>query len=355
MIRLQLSVLFAGAVLLSGCATVGYYSQSVGGHLRVWAKRQDIEMLLQSEKTSDRLKQRLKLVSEIRRFASRELKLPKNYSFRSYVDIRRDSIVYNVVAAPEFSVEPKKWCFPVLGCLAYKGYFNRRRAVAEALKLKRQGYDVAVEGVTAYSTLGWFSDPVLNTFIGRSEDQLAGLIFHELTHQVIYIKNDTTFNESLATAVELTGIERWVRHRRRAPGLAKAYAANKRYEQAFIRFALGYRRRLKQLYARAIPDSEKRRQKKKILAQMQQAYRQLKKGWGGYSGFDAWMAQGVNNARLSTLATYYTHVRSFLNLLAQHQGDMRAFYRAVKRIGALPKEQRDRVLSRLRQNKKVSY
>ncbi len=348
MIKPGVAVLLGGVLLLSGCTTISYYSQSVSGHLRVWVKRRDIDLLLQSKKIDAGLKQRLKLVTEIRRFASSELKLPRNYSFMSYADIRRDSIVYNVVAAPEFSVEPKKWCFPVLGCLGYKGYFSRRRAVAEALKLKQQGYDVAVEGVTAYSTLGWFADPVLNTFINRSEDQLAGLVFHELSHQVVYIKGDTTFNESFATAVELAGIERWVRHRRRAPGLARAYADTKRYEHAFIRFALGYRRRLKALYARPLPVSEKRRQKKMILAQMQQAYRRLKKSWGGYSGFDAWMARGVNNARLSTLATYYTHVRAFSNLLARYKGDMRAFYRAVKRIGALPKAQRDRILSRLR-------
>lgn len=342
-------VFFSILLLTSGCSTVGYYSQSITGHLKVWSKRHDIENLIAAETTSPGLKKQLKKIIAMRHFATSQLELPNNYSFKSYADIKRSHIVWNVIAAPEFSTEPKKWCFPVVGCLSYIGYFAKHKAVALGKEMKQKGYDVIVGGVTAYSTLGWFSDPVLSTYVNSSDPELAGLIFHELAHQIIYVKGDTTFNESFATAVELYGIDRWMA-KRGTPEVAKRYARYKKYERQFHAFILLYRQKFKTVYARNIPDERKRALKKQVIAQMQLEYKQRRKRWKGYKDYDAWMAAGINNAKLAIFATYYNQVPAFSNLIRQKKGDMNLFFQAVKRLGAMDKEQRDIILGRLGAN-----
>ena len=295
--------------------------------------------MLEASQLSDERRKTLRTILEMRRFAVNELKLPNNYSFRSFVDIHQAHIVYNVSAAPEFSLEPKKWCFRVVGCLSYKGYFKKASALAEAKKLKAQGLDVQVGGVKAYSTLGWFADPVLNTFLDWNEADLSGLIFHELAHQLIYVNGDTAFNESFATAVELEGVKRWLSARGQ-PSLIQKYRLAKRYDDEFTQFIMTYRQRLQTLYAEVRPDAEKRIQKQKMIATLRRDYLILKQTWNGYSGYDGWVQGEINNAKFAMVATYYIHVLAFENLLKQNNNDLSRFYRAVIALGKLPRRER---------------
>ena len=338
------------ALLSSSCATIGYYRQSVTGHMSIWMGRQDIADMLSGENgrpiTPAKRRWLLKVL-KIRAFSTEALHLPANYSFKSYTNIRRKHVVWNVVAAPEFSLKPKLFCFVMMGCLSYKGYFAEKNAQALAKKLKAQGYDVYVGGVSAYSTLGWFADPVLSNFTGWSEDVLAGLMFHELAHQVVYIKGDTVFNESFATAVEMEGIKRWTKHRSQ-PGLSKQYKDNKQRERQFIALVLKFRKRLKLLYATKQSDSIKRIKKQKIISAMRKAYIVLRKKWGGYKGYDRWMSSSLNNAKLASVSTYHKYVPAFQKLLMKSGYDMKAFYREVARIGEMPAAQRHRVLDEMK-------
>lgn len=309
--------------------------------------------MLEVPQLSAERRETLRTILKMRRFAVHELKLPNNYSFRSFVDIYQPHIVYNVSAAPEFSLEPKKWCFLVVGCLSYKGYFKKSVALAEAKKLKAQGLDVQLGGVKAYSTLGWFADPVLNTFLDWNEADLSGLIFHELAHQLIYVGDDTAFNESFATAVELEGVKRWLRARGH-PELIQKYRLAKRYDDEFTLFVMTYRQRLKTLYTQALPDAEKRIQKQKIIASLRRDYLKLKQSWNGYAGYDGWVQGEINNAKFAMVATYYIHVSAFENLLKQNENDLSRFYRAVIALGKLPRREREQrlcVLSSAHTNK----
>ncbi|VAW75470.1 PUTATIVE ZINC PROTEASE PROTEIN, partial [hydrothermal vent metagenome] len=335
--------------LLQSCATIGYYSQSVNGHMSIWLGRQDIERLIKNkgaDKITEKARVWFKRVLEIRAFATQSLALPDNYSFKSYSDIGRSHVLWNVVAAPEFSLTPKRFCFPVAGCLSYKGYFAKRKALREAQRLKALGYDVYVGPVSAYSTLGWFADPILSSFAAWSEDVLSGLMFHELAHQRVYIKGDTAFNESFATVVEIEGIRRWTNHRKQAD-LAKRYMLNKKHETEFIAMVLKHRKKLAKLYQSTLKDPVKRRHKITIFNQLRTEYTNLKKKWGGYRGYDNWMSHSLNNAKLASLSTYYKFVPAFQYLLKHNRNDMPAFYRAVKKIGAMPVAQRHAVLVKM--------
>ena len=319
--------------------------------MSIWFGRQDIETKLQARgenKLSPASRQWLKRVLKIRGFASNALGLPRNYSFKSYSNIGRRHVVWNVVAAPEFSLNPKRFCFPVTGCINYKGYFAKANAVKEARRLKAKGYDVYVSGVSAYSTLGWFADPVLSTFVKWTEDVLSGLMFHELAHQVVYVKNDSSFNESFATTVELEGVRRWMKHRNKE-SLSKRYRLNKRREAQFIKMVLKYRNKLRHCYLAAGQTSlvEKRKSKQQIIAKLRAAYTKLKKEWGGYSGYDKWMSHSLNNAKLVSISTYHKYVPAFQRLLKNVDNDLPRFYREVERIGAMPKIKRDKILMRL--------
>jgi len=333
--------------LLLSCSTISYYSQSVGGHLSVWTKRQDIQSMIDNPKTEAKLKQRLKLVLEIRQFASKQLGLPNNYSFHSYVDLKRKHIVWNVIAVPEFSVDPVRFCFPIVGCLSYKGYFSKTCAEKEAQRLKYKGLDVMVGGVTAYSTLGWFADPVLSTFIYRQEADLAGLIFHELAHQLIYLSGDTTFNESFASTVEIEGVNSWMKQRG-TPKLSKQYFVAKKRDDDFMRLVLKTQERLKVLYARKIAVNEMRKAKRAVFSQMKQDYTQYKKRWQQYKGYDRYINSELNNAQIAGAATYFKYIKSFQNIFKKHNGNYKAFYQEVFGFAKLSIEQRQQKLNELK-------
>jgi predicted aminopeptidase len=302
------------------------------------AKCSPIPKLLEDPETPPGLKGQLQTVLAIRDFASSDLGLPDNGSYRSYGDLGRPYVLWNVVAAPEFSLEPVQWCFPVAGCVSYRGYFDRSEAERFAGRLRREGKEVYLYGVPAYSTLNWFDDPVLNTFLDRSEPHLAGMIFHELAHQQLYIKGDSPFNEAFATAVEMEGVRRWLEH-------AGNSAAMKDYEEHFLRneavrlILAEMRSELAYLYADSRPQAEMRREKEKIIARGRERYKELRESWGGYRGYDDFMAN-LNNARLSSMSTYHDLVPAFQRLLYENEGRLTDFYSAVEKLGSLPAAER---------------
>jgi len=346
--RLLIAILaLAVAVtLLGSCSNLGYYGYTLTGGAKVLAKRRSIERLLADTETDPELREKLSRVMEIRAFATNELALPDNKSYRTYSDLERPYAVWNVVAAPELSTRPLTWCFPIAGCVSYRGYFTRERAEKFAARLRERSYEVDVGGVTAYSTLGWFSDPVLSTFLRYPEPDLAGLIFHELAHQVVYVKDDTTFNESFATAVELEGVDRWLT----AGGDARAgdrYRLAKERQDQFVALVLDYRERLAGAFAAESDNHRKRAEKKRLYAELRAAHERLKLEWDGDERYDAWFGDGLNNARLATIGAYRDLLPAFEALLERHGNDLDQFYAAAQELADLDPEARTERLSRL--------
>ena len=332
--------------LLGGCATIDYYLQAINGQLDVIHRAQPIEHVLADPTTADSLKQELVEVRQIRSFASAQLGLPDNGTFRRYADLQRPYVVWNVFAAPELSTQPKEWCYPLFGCANYRGYFSLAKAETAAHALQQDGYDTYVSGIPAYSTLGWFDDPVLNTFVHYPHGQLAAVIFHELAHQVVYVSGDTTFNESFATAVAQEGTRRWLAASGNTEQRAAFQAAEQR-RRGFAKLVDKYREQLEELYATALPDEQKRVRKAETFRAMKEAYQNLKSAPGGFAGYDGWFSQPLNNAQLASASLYTQMVPAFQALLAREGGNLPRFYRAVKDIGALPKGQRTEVLQSL--------
>ena len=342
----RLVAIGATLLLAGGCSTVQYYAQAVSGHLDVMQRARPIEQVIAAPDTPETLRQRLEYVQAVRAFAVSELALPDNGSYRSYADIGRPYVVWNVFAAPQFSLQPHQNCFPLVGCVSYRGYYDFEAAEREAERLKRAGYDVFIGGVPAYSTLGWFDDPVLNTFIGYPKAELARLIFHELAHQIAFAKGDTQFNESFAVAVEQEGVRRWL-SKHGTPADLEAYLAHRQRRAEFIDLVQRYRDKLARWYATPVSEAEMRAGKARIIAEMGEAYRELKASWGGYAGYDRWFAKGVNNALFASFAAYTEHVPAFEVLLQQAQGDMPKFYAAVRALAAQDKALRETRLAAL--------
>jgi len=338
------------ALLLSGCATLGYYWQSVSGHLQLLNAARPVEDWLGDAQTSAALKTRLALSQRIRSFAVTALQLPDNASYRRYAELQRKAVVWNVVAAPEFSLTLKTWCFPVAGCVGYRGYFSEADALAEAAQLRQQGLEASVYGVPAYSTLGWLNwaggDPLLSTFVAYPEGELARLIFHELAHQVLYVKDDTAFNESFATAVERLGSRRWL-DSQASEEARQAYTVFDNRRQQFRALALATRRELAEIYKenKAVAHDRRAQAASKSIAMQNfhENYARLKAGWGGYSGYDAW-ALRANNASFGALAAYDELVPGFEALFESEGRHWLRFYDAVKRLARLPKDERHNAL-----------
>ncbi|HEX9672262.1 MAG TPA: aminopeptidase [Burkholderiales bacterium] len=328
------------ALLLSGCANVGYYFQSVSGQLDIWRRERPVEEVIADPAVSTALKERLARVLEIRAFASRELSLPDNASYRSYADLGRSHVVWIVFAAPEFSVQPHQSCFLFAGCVSYRGYFAREDAERYSAGLAGEGYDVYIGGVPAYSTLGWFADPVLNTFIDYPDAEIARLIFHELAHQVAYARDDTVFNESFAAAVEQEGVRRWLAVGGDTQQL-RQFDQRRRIRGEFSGLVQNYRERLDALYRTRLAPDALRDRKRAILAELASEYRSRKAGWGGFTGYDSWFAGTPNNAQLASVAVYSQQVPAFEALLAREGGNLARFYAAVQELAALPKAERD--------------
>ncbi len=343
---LRSAVALLAVLPLLGCANAGYYAQAFSGQLHIISQTRPIDQLLADPTTDARLKERLASVLRVREYASRELGLPDNQSYRAYADVGRPYVLWNVFATPEFSLVPHEWCFMITGCVTYRGYFSFDDAQAFAADLRAHGYDVYVGGVTAYSTLGWFRDPILNTIVNRPPAEVAGLMFHELAHQRLYVRGDTAFSESFAMTVEQEGVRRWLKSNG-APEQYAAYEARLQRRDQFVALVLKHRDRLDSLYQSNLSAAEKRAAKVKIFGEMRQDYERLKSSWNGYSGYDAWFAQDLNNAHLVSLGAYHHYVPSFQALLARHKGDLPAFYRAVEDIGRLPAVERTAALDTL--------
>lgn len=329
--------------ILAGCSTARFYSQSIRGGLEVLLKRHSIDKLLADPKTPQALQERLRVVRDLRAFATDALALPDNGSYRHYTDLERPYAVWNVVAAPEFSVDPITWCFPLAGCVSYRGYFSQQGAERFAAHLREDGYDTSVGGVTTYSTLGWFKDPVLNTFIHLPDEHLAGVLFHELAHQRLYLPGDTPFNESFATVVELEGVRRWLASRSDPESEAKlaAYRLGQERAARFAALVLGYRERLDAAYESDHDAAWKRARKAELFAQLKADYGRVRdEEWDGYTGYDGWFARDLNNAHLASVGAYHALVPAFEALLDEAGGDLEAFYRSVEVVTQLPGEER---------------
>jgi len=337
---------FRAALIVVLIAATGggcYILESVEGQLALMSKREPITRVIADSATPPALRSQLEAVAAIRDFASRELRLPDNGSYRSYADVGRRYVVWNVVAAPEFSVDPREWCYPVVGCVAYRGYFAEARAHAFADKLRNQGLDVAVAGVAAYSTLGHFNDPVLNTMMDWSDVELAAIIFHELTHQLVYLPNDSAFNEALATTVEEEGVRRWLRAQGRDADLAAHLLQQERYLKV-IGLLSATRAELRAIYAAGLPPEQVRERKRAAFLEMHSSFALLKADWGGHVPFESWFAEDLNNAHLASIATYFDCVPGFQRELEAAGGDLPAFYARVRGLAKLDQEKRDAIV-----------
>ena len=344
------------ALCLTGCGNLGYYWQSATGHLFLMSAGRPVADWLEDASSPGRLKTRLAMSQRIRSFAVTELHLPDNSSYRRYADLQRSAAVWNVVAAPAFSLTLKTWCFPVTGCVGYHGYFDETQARGEAAQLAAEELEVSVYPVPAYSTLGWMNwaggDPLLNTFINYPEGELARLIFHELSHQVIYLNGDTTFNESFATAVERLGSARWLATEA-SDAARREYAEYDGRRSQFRALTQATRRRLAAIYEEkpagpAAPQLSA--MKKAVFDDFRGQYARLKDSLGGdavrWRGYDRWVEQ-ANNASFGAQAAYDDLVPGFEALFRREHGDWTRFYDAVKRLGALPKEQRNKLLKEM--------
>ena len=338
---------------LSGCADTRYYWQSVSGHLQLMRAAQPITQWLADEQTPAPLKERLALAQRIRSFAVTNVGLPDNASYHRYADLKRTAVVWNVVAAPADSLTLKTWCFPVAGCVGYRGYFDEAQARAVALELAQTGLETSVYGVPAYSTLGWLNwvggDPLLNTFIKYPEGELARMIFHELAHQVLYVKDDTLFNESFASAVERLGSQRWLATQA-SESARREYATFDERRQQFRALSLVTRQRLLEIYKTnhplALTGAAREAMKKEVMTTFRQEYAQLKTNWGGYAGYDAWVAR-ANNATFGAQAAYDELVPGFEALFAREGQDWPRFYDAVQQLAQQPAPERRRALKQL--------
>ena len=330
-------------LLVQGC---GYYYQAARGHMDLMSDRRPIDSVLEDPAADDKLKTRLAMVLEARSFASDSIGLPANDSYTTYVELDRQYVVWNVFAAPEFSVEPKRWCFPVAGCVVYRGYFREEKARAYANGLADKGWDVHVGGVAAYSTLGRFDDPVLSSMMNWDDTQLVALLFHELAHQQLYVKDDSGFNESFASAVEQEGMQLWLAARDDVSGIAE-YRENRARASAFSLLVGETRGHLVQLYGSELPRAEMRLAKEQQFELLRSAYEVQKAGWGGYSGYDRWFDQGLNNARLVPVATYRRFVPAFRALFRDAGGNFEAFYRRCDELAGMPIDERHEQLMAL--------
>ncbi|RYX89529.1 MAG: aminopeptidase [Comamonadaceae bacterium] len=336
---------------LAGCGSLGYYWQAASGHVGVMRAARPVPDWLQDAGTPEALKSRLVLAQRIRRFASAELGLPDNASYTAYADLQRAAVVWNVVAAPAYSLNLKTWCFPVAGCVGYRGYYAEAAAHAEAATQIAAGFEVTVYPVHAYSTLGWMNwaggDPLLSTFIGYPEGELARIVFHELAHQVVYVPDDTAFNESFATAVERLGGARWLQ--REGSEAARAeYAAFDARRQQFRALSLQTRRDLAAVYASKEAQAGDWASVAAQKAAAMDDFRARYAGWPGprQGAYDAWVAR-ANNATFAAQGVYDDRVPQFEALFVQEGRDWPRFHAAVKRLAAMPKAERDAALKRI--------
>jgi predicted aminopeptidase len=358
---LILLALLTIAMALSGCQTFSFYRQAIKGQLSLITHQERIDKLIANPQTPARLKEQLQLVGALSGFADRELKLPVDGNYRKYVDVHPPFIVWNVEAAPEFSMEPKTWWYPLIGRQEYRGYFSENAAQKYARVVRKKGYDVYVAGTTAYSTLGWFKDPILNTFVFDSESDLAETLFHELAHQRVFARGDTDFNEAFATTVGQEGARRWLRSKGDTAAY-EAYVTELRRNNQFVHLIMKTHERLEKLYGderteegkvktsrkkRDVPPAQLRAEKQRVFDDLREQYKHLKQQGEGNTGYDEWFAQQLNNAKLNSVAAYYDLVPGFQRLLELNGGNLEKFYQAAERLANQTKKERQQWLRTL--------
>lgn len=341
--RLALGLVFAG--LLGACSNLAYYGQAIGGHLQVMHAARPIPRLLDDPTTEPGLRTQLEKVAAIREFASRELGLPDNGSYRAYADLGRPYVVWNVFAARPFSIKPEEWCLFIVGCVNYRGYYDRGAAERFAAGFREQGLETYVADIPAYSTLGFFNDPVLNTFLRFGEQEVARIVFHELAHQLVFVAGDSAFNESFAATVENEGMRRWLR-RVGTPEQRQRFELWQGRKAQFLRLVADGRERLGKIYAQPIADEEKARAKVAILDELQRTYAGLRSEWGP-SGYDDFFGSGLNNAKLGAVSIYTGLVPAFQALLEAEGNDLPRFYRRAAALAGLSKAERKKAIERL--------
>jgi predicted aminopeptidase len=342
--KILLILLFAAATLQ--CQSLPYYDQAINGHTEIMRSREPISDLIENPDTPAILREKLIFIQTVRDFAEKQLHLPVNDHYLSYVDLNRPYVVWNVFAAPEFSLTPKTWCFPIAGCVAYRGYFSEQDAERFGDSLIQEGYDVFIGGAIAYSTLGWFDDPVLSTFLYLSPPEIAALIFHELAHAILYIQDDTAFNESFATAVAEEGLRRW----QSAANDLKSYEnwlLKGQRRQRFISLVSKFRAKLQDLYEGELPLTEKRSQKAAVFNQMRSEFLDLKSDYRAMAAYEAWFGHPLNNAQLISVSTYHNWVPAFRKMLSASGGDLGEFYRKCRQLAKKDAAERQRILAYL--------
>ncbi|MCP4487654.1 MAG: aminopeptidase [Gammaproteobacteria bacterium] len=326
--------------LLGACADLGYYWHSAKGHLAIMQKRVPIDDLVDDPELDGKLKQRLKLVKQIRQFSVDRLALPDSGSYSDFAQLERPYVLQNLFAAPEFSIKLLSWCYPVAGCASYRGYYEQQRLDKFVKLLQADGNEIYIARVPAYSTLGWFDDPVLSSFIHWPEFRLAGLLFHELTHQRLYIDDDSKFNESLASAVQQVGTRLWLGHRQQTDQLGM-FDRSLSYRRGVVALIESVRSQLAELYRSELDEAEKRRQKQAIFQTSRHSYEDISTAHDYRDGFAKWFAGELNNAKLASVSTYNALISSFVTMITAHDNDFNAFFDYVEKIGQLDKQQRD--------------
>ena len=337
-------VALALCALVSGCDTA-YYWQAARGQLDLMQRQRPIAELLQDSTTPAATRQALNYLLSARSFALEQLQLEDNQSYLQYVDLQREYVSWNVFATPELSMQNHTWCYPIAGCVSYRGYFDETDAEAYSNALKQEGFDTYVSGVGAYSTLGWFDDPVLSTFLQRGKVSLAALLFHELAHQVLYVQDDTEFNESFASSVETLLLQRWIQQQ----ALQEDWQTYRRMEArqaAFTQLVLQHQQQRTDLFQSDLEASEKRRRKAQLIQDMHQDYADFKQTWQ-YDGYDNWVAKGLNNAQLSTVAAYHGLKPGFLALYERSGQNLTTFIQECRRLATLERDDRHQHLNEL--------
>lgn len=330
---IKLSKLFAILIIIfdiTGCSTINYYRQSLQGQLEVIHKSESINKLLHQDNISEDYKEKLNLVLKLRAFSIKELGLPDNQSYTLLADMKRDYVIWNIFANPEFSLEPLNWCYFMVGCLSYRGYFSKKEAEEQQIKLEKEGYDTYLGGVAAYSTLGWFDDPVFNSMLRWDESYLATVMFHELAHQQFYVKNDTEINESFADATAHIGVTKWLKLNKDKKYLIN-YEQNQERENKFVELINRYKSILKKLYQSSIKEEDKRTQKRMILEEMEKEYFEMSQKWQS-NPYEKWFRGGINNAKLASVITYRKYVPAFLEIYDKLNQELTKFYSFAKAL-----------------------
>jgi len=330
-------------LLLCGCAELQYYGHAVSGQLDVLSKRRPIPEVLEDPSTKPEVREKLQNIERMHDFAVKDLSLPDSASFRSYSDVERNYVLWNVFATPELSLATKQWCYPFLGCVGYRSYFIKAYAESIAKSLEEKGWDVHIAPSPAYSTRGYFADPIYSPMLRYDDLTLAGILFHELAHERVYFKDDSELNESFAMAVQNEGVKRWLEHEQR-PQYYIDYEIDQKREEQFVALLLKYRDKLQVIYDSPQSDKIKRMHKQRFLALLRKKYFLLKEQWDGYAGYDHWFDKPLNNARLAPIATYHGQVDAFEALLKNYQDNLSEFYLYVEEITVLPVEQRREIL-----------